>query len=95
MRPWDFLGVDKDEGYNQVTFEVGGVSMYFETGVLAKQADAAVICRLEENLVFSAVTSANEAREGCDFFPLRVEYREKFYAADVFRGIHQTRSASI
>ena len=85
--PLGFLGVDKKmKGTTKVTFEVGGVSMYFETGVLAKQADAAVICGLEENLVFSAVTSANEAREGCDFFPLQVEYREKFYAAGRFPG---------
>ena len=67
--------------------------MYFETGVLAKQADAAVICGLEENLVFSAVTSANEAREGCDFFPLQVEYREKFYAAGRFPGGYIKREA--
>ena len=81
------------KGTTKVTFEVGGVSMYFETGVLAKQADAAVICGLEENLVFSAVTSANEAREGCDFFPLQVEYREKFYAAGRFPGGYIKREA--
>ena len=67
--------------------------MYFETGVLAKQADAAVSCGLEENIVFSAVTSANEAREGCDFFPLQVEYREKFYAAGRFPGGYIKREA--
>ena len=67
--------------------------MYFETGVLAKQADAAVSCGLEENIVFSAVTSANEAREGCDFFPLQVEYREKFYAAGRFPGGYIKRAA--
>ena len=49
--------------------------------------------RLEENLVFSAVTSANEAREGCDFFPLQVEYREKFYAAGRFPGGYIKREA--
>ena len=81
------------KGTTKVTFEVGGMSMYFETGVLAKQADAAVICGLEENLVFSAVTSANEAREGCDFFPLQVEYREKFYAAGRFPGGYIKREA--
>lgn len=81
------------KGTTKVTFEVGGLSMYFETGVLAKQADAAVICGLEENLVFSAVTAANEAREGCDFFPLQVEYREKFYAAGRFPGGYIKREA--
>ena len=81
------------KGTTKVEFEVGGVSMYFETGVLAKQADAAVSCGLEENIVFSAVTSANEAREGCDFFPLQVEYREKFYAAGRFPGGSIKRAA--
>ena len=81
------------KGTTKVEFEVGGVSMYFETGVLAKQADAAVSCGLEENIVFSAVTSANEAREGCDFFPLQVEYREKFYAAGRFPGGYIKREA--
>ena len=89
-----FRQINKMKGTTKVEFEVGGLPMYFETGVLAKQADAAVICGLEENL-FSAVTSANEAREGCDFFPLQVEYREKFYAAGRFPGIHQAGSASI
>ena len=47
-------------GTTKVDFEVGGLPMFFETGLLAKQADAAVSCGLEENIVFSAVTSANE-----------------------------------
>ncbi len=81
------------KGTTKVEFEVGGMSMCFETGVLAKQADAAVSCGLEDNIVFSAVTSANEVREGCDFFPLQVEYREKFYAAGRFPGGYIKREA--
>lgn len=81
------------KGSTKVEFEVGGLPMFFETGVLAKQADAAVTCGLEDNIVFSAVTSANEAREGCDFFPLQVEYREKFYAAGRFPGGYIKREA--
>ena len=80
-------------GTTKVDFEVGGLPMFFETGLLAKQADAAVSCGLEENIVFSAVTSANEVREGCDFFPLQVEYREKFYAAGRFPGGYIKREA--
>lgn len=60
--------------------------MVFESGLLAQQADGAVTCGIGENIVFSAVTSAKEAREGCDFFPLQVEYKEKFYAAGRFPG---------
>jgi polyribonucleotide nucleotidyltransferase len=81
------------KGSTKVEFEVGGLPMVFETGVLAKQADAAVTCGLEDNIVFSAVTSAREAREGCDFFPLQVEYREKFYAAGRFPGGYIKREA--
>jgi polyribonucleotide nucleotidyltransferase len=81
------------KGTTKVTFEAGGKPMFFETGLLARQADGAVICGLGENLVFSAVTAAKEAREGCDFFPLQVEYREKFYAAGRFPGGYIKREA--
>ena len=81
------------KGTTKVTFEAGGKPMFFETGLLARQADGAVICGLGDNLVFSAVTAAKEAREGCDFFPLQVEYREKFYAAGRFPGGYIKREA--
>ena len=74
------------KGTTKVEFEVGGKSMIFETGLLAKQAAGSVTCGIGDNIVFSAVTAAKEVREGCDFFPLQVEYREKFYAAGRFPG---------
>jgi polyribonucleotide nucleotidyltransferase len=77
----------------KVEFEVGGKPMSFETGVLALQANGAVTCQYGDNVVFSAVTAAKEAREGCDFFPLQVEYREKFYAAGRFPGGYFKREA--
>lgn len=77
----------------KVEFEVGGKPMSFESGLLAQQADGAVTCQLGDNVVFSAVTSAKEPREGCDFFPLQVEYREKFYAAGRFPGGYFKREA--
>jgi len=67
--------------------------MIFETGLLAKQAAGSVTCGIEDNIVFSAVTAADEVREGCDFFPLQVEYREKFYAAGRFPGGYLKREA--
>ena len=67
--------------------------MVFETGLLAKQANGTVTCGVGENIVFSAVTAAKEPREGCDFFPLQVEYREKFYAAGRFPGGYIKREA--
>jgi polyribonucleotide nucleotidyltransferase len=70
----------------KVQFEVGGKPMCFETGLLAQQAAGAVTCGLGDNIVFSAVTATKTPREGVDFFPLQVEYREKFYAAGRFPG---------
>lgn len=81
------------KGTTKVEFEVGGKPMVFETGLLAQQADGTVTCGIGDNIVFSAVTSAKEAREGCDFFPLQVEYREKFYAAGRFPGGYIKREA--
>ncbi len=81
------------KGTTKVEFEVGGKSMVLETGLLAKQAQGSVTCGIGENIVFSAVTAAKEAREGCDFFPLQVEYREKFYAAGRFPGGYIKREA--
>jgi len=69
----------------KVEFEVGGMPMSFESGLLALQASGAVTCQFGDNVLFSAVTTGN-SREGCDFFPLQVEYREKFYAAGRFPG---------
>jgi polyribonucleotide nucleotidyltransferase len=81
------------KGTTKVEFEVGGKPMVFETGLLAKQANGTVTCGVGENIVFSAVTAAKEPREGCDFFPLQVEYREKFYAAGRFPGGYIKREA--
>lgn len=81
------------KGTTKVEFEVGGKPMVFESGLLAKQAAGSVTCGIGENIVFSAVTAAKEPREGCDFFPLQVEYREKFYAAGRFPGGYIKREA--
>ncbi|MDZ8119813.1 polyribonucleotide nucleotidyltransferase [Pontiella agarivorans] len=81
------------KGTTKVDFEVGGKTMTLETGLLAQQADGSVTCGIGNNVVFSAVTSAKEAKEGVDFFPLQVEYREKFYAAGRFPGGYIKREA--
>ena len=81
------------KGTTKVEFEVGGKTMTLETGLLARQADGSVTCGIGANVVFSAVTSAKEAKEGVDFFPLQVEYREKFYAAGRFPGGYIKREA--
>ncbi len=60
--------------------------MTIETGLLARQAAGATAVRLGDSIVFSAVTNTDKPREGIDFFPLQVEYREKYYAAGRFPG---------
>ena len=60
--------------------------MTIETGLLARQAAGATVVRLGDSMVFSGVTNTDKPREGIDFFPLQVEYREKYYAAGRFPG---------
>ena len=69
-----------------IEVDVGGKKIRFETGLLAKQANGAVTVQLGETVVFSAVTASTKPKEGIDYFPLQVEYREKFYAAGRFPG---------
>ncbi len=69
-----------------VSVDVGGKQITIEAGLLAKQAGGAVTVQLGETVLFSAATGADHVREGIDYFPLQVEYREKFYAAGRFPG---------
>jgi polyribonucleotide nucleotidyltransferase len=66
--------------------DVGREKMNFNTGYLAKQADGAVTVTLADVKVFASVVAARSTREGQDFFPLTVDYREKFYAAGKIPG---------
>lgn len=77
----------------QIAVELGGKSITFETGLLAQQANGAVSVRVGDTIVFSAVTATKKPREGVDFFPLQVEYREKYYAAGRFPGGYFKREA--
>src|SRR5438270_4908426 len=64
----------------------GGKEISFETGKLAKQAGGAAVVRLGENVVLAAATANPDPREGIDFFPLTVDYREYTYAGGRFPG---------
>jgi polyribonucleotide nucleotidyltransferase len=66
--------------------EVGGKTFSFETGRFAKQADGAVMVRYADTMVLATVVSARETKEGQDYFPLQVEYREKTSAAGKIPG---------
>jgi len=68
------------------TVEVGGKTFSFETGRFAKQADGAVMVRYADTMVLATVVSAKETKEGQDYFPLQVEYREKTSAAGKIPG---------
>jgi len=65
---------------------VGGKTISFETGKLAKQAHGAVVVRLGENVVLATAVANPEPREGVDFFPLTVDYREYTYAGGRIPG---------
>src|SRR5260370_8472522 len=64
----------------------GGKQISFETGKLAKQAGGAAVVRLGDNVVLATATANADPREGIDFFPLTVDYREYTYAGGRFPG---------
>jgi polyribonucleotide nucleotidyltransferase len=64
----------------------GGKTLTLETGKIARQAGGAVIVRLGDTMVLATATSADQPREGIDFFPLTVDYREYTYASGRFPG---------
>ena len=70
----------------KVTVKVGTQDIQIETGLLAKQADGSVTVRLGDTIVLVAAVAATNPREGQEFFPLTVDYREKAAAAGRFPG---------
>jgi len=75
------------------TIEIGGKKLTVETGVLAKQSAGAVTVRYGDTIVLCAVNSSDKPKEGINFFPLQVEYREKFYGAGKIPGGYFKREA--
>ncbi len=63
-----------------------GRTISLETGRLAKQADGAVLLRMNNTVLLATVCAAKDAVPGTDFMPLQVEYREKYSAAGRFPG---------
>ena len=57
-----------------------------ETGKLAKQAAGSAVVKMGGTMLLATVTCAEEVKEGTDFMPLTVDYREKYYAAGRFPG---------
>src|ERR1700753_651931 len=68
------------------SFEWGGRTLTLETGKVARQADGAVMATYGETVVLATVVGASAPREGVDFFPLTVNYQERYYAAGKIPG---------
>lgn len=72
--------------YLKETIKLGDQELSVETGKVAKQADGSVIISYGETMLLVTAVSARTAKEGLDFFPLTVEYRESSYSAGRIPG---------
>jgi len=72
--------------FHSVTAPIGQTSLTIESGKLAKLADGAVTVRTGDTIVIVTAVSATSIKEGQDFFPLTVEYKEKAAAVGKFPG---------
>ncbi|MDP9187087.1 MAG: polyribonucleotide nucleotidyltransferase, partial [Verrucomicrobiota bacterium] len=70
----------------KVTAQIGSNQISIETGKVAKLADGAVIVSCGDTMVLVSAVSATATKEGQDYFPLTVDYREKAAAAGKFPG---------
>ncbi|MCP5405257.1 MAG: polyribonucleotide nucleotidyltransferase [Pseudomonadaceae bacterium] len=68
------------------SIEWGGKQLTLETGRMARQADGAVLATYGNTMVLATATFAKEPKAGIDFFPLTVNYQEKFYAGGRIPG---------
>ncbi|MGE0800732.1 MAG: polyribonucleotide nucleotidyltransferase [Lautropia sp.] len=68
------------------TFQWGSHSVTIETGEIARQAGGAVVVSMEDTMVLATVVAAKKPKPGQSFFPLTVDYFEKFYAAGRIPG---------
>lgn len=68
------------------TFQYGQHTVRIETGEIARQASTAVIVSMDETVLLVTAVAERQARPGRDFFPLTVNYQEKFYAAGRIPG---------
>jgi polyribonucleotide nucleotidyltransferase len=79
-----------------ITFDLGkGRMVTLETGKLARQADGAVTVRLGDCIILATVVANHEPKEGQSFFPLTVDYQEKFASAGRIPGSFFKREARL
>ncbi|MEK6578989.1 MAG: polyribonucleotide nucleotidyltransferase, partial [Bdellovibrionota bacterium] len=79
---------------HRVSCEVGGKTLSIETGKLARQADGAVLVSYGDTRVLVTACSAKEPKPGQGFFPLTVEFAEKFYASGKIPGSFHKREGA-
>ncbi len=79
--------------HHKVELNWGGQPLTLETGKIARQAHGAVLATLGETVVLATVVSSFTPKTGIDFFPLTVNYQEKFYAAGKIPGGYFKREA--
>ncbi|MDQ3666093.1 MAG: polyribonucleotide nucleotidyltransferase [Acidobacteriota bacterium] len=72
--------------YLKESIKLGDKELTVETGRIAKQADGSVVIRYGDTMLLVAAVSASTQREGIDFFPLTVEYRESQFSAGRIPG---------
>lgn len=72
--------------YQKVEVEFNGRPLTIETGKMARQADGATVVTYGDTKLLCTAVSARKMREGQEFFPLTVNYQEKFYAAGKIPG---------
>ena len=73
--------------------EVAGKKISLETGKIARQADGAIIAQCGETIVMATVVGAKKVNPDIDYFPLSVNYQEKYYAAGKIPGGYFKREA--
>jgi len=73
--------------------EVAGKKISLETGKIARQADGAIIAQCGETVVMATVVGAKKVNPDIDYFPLSVNYQEKYYAAGKIPGGYFKREA--
>ena len=73
--------------------EINGKKIILETGKIARQADGAVIATCGETVVLATVVGAKKVNPEIDYFPLSVNYQEKYYAAGKIPGGYFKREA--
>ena len=73
-------------GTKSLSIEVAGRKLTVESGYLANQADGSVVVSLGDTVLLATATMSGEPREGVDFFPMMVDFEERYYATGKIKG---------